>query len=273
MAAAEQVKPRVVGTLLVVVLLSLGFLEACGDAAHTPQLGETERRALYERVDRIFAAGVLLKPAPGAIEGIEFDLAPLLLVQTDTQTTANVDTPVVHLQSGSVEIGGATYEQLTFVWWYPTASAEDRRGQGLRATLSGDGFPALYEVWGDASGARSIFVSSLLEASASAEFGAPLEERKYSIERSVDEAPAVVVPGILEPGPIPLGPFVYLTQTDHDVATLICRCSASQVERIVDSPNYELRRSSADDPEAPSWLHADEATALDRVLRLPSSGL
>ena len=83
-------------------------------------------------------------------------LAPLLLVETDTQTTASDETPVVHLQTGTVEIGGTTYEQLTFVWWYPTASAEDRRAQGLRATLSGDGFPALYEVWGDASGARSI---------------------------------------------------------------------------------------------------------------------
>jgi len=271
-AAATQVKPSVAGVLAGLVL-SVSFLGACGGPDPGPRLGDAERRALYDRVDQTFAAGVLLKPGPGSIEGIEFDLAPLLLVETDTQTTASDETPVVHLQTGTVEIGGTTYEQLTFVWWYPTASAEDRRAQGLRTTLSGDGFPALYEVWGDASGARSIFVSSTLEASASAEFGGPLVGRKYSIERSVDEAPAVVVPGILEPGPIPLGPFAYLMQTDHDVATLICRCTPSQVESIVDSPSYELRRLRSDDPEAPSWPAADAADSLERWLRLPSSGL
>ena len=181
---------------------------------------------LYERADGTFAAGLLLKPSS------ENELAPLLMleVEPDSSSDSGVPIPVVHEHVGSVEILGERYEQRIYFWG----------SQGLRVTLGRDGFPAVYEVLSDSSGARLLFVTENLEGAAASDFGDPLEGRRFAVERRVEAAPQAVVAGILEPGPVPLGPFVYLTRSG-DVASVICRCMESRVETVVDSLEYELR--------------------------------
>jgi hypothetical protein len=234
-------------------------------------LDDDERRALYDRADRSFAAGVLLKPVAVSADETETDLAPLLLQQADpSEFGAKRPERVVSVLSGTVKIGTTSYEQRTYLWSHPALSTGDRPvAQGVRMTLGSDGFPAIYEVLTDSSGARPIFVTTVLEDAASAEFGDPLEGRRFAIERAVEDAPDVIVPGILEPGPTPLGPFVYLTEPAHDVATLICRCMPSQVEVILDSLEYRLEPVGDHDPSE----IAKEALSLDQSLRLPSSAL
>jgi len=195
---------------------------------------------LYERADGIFAAAHLLRPAEGAdVDAIR--LAPLLMLEVGDASEAVVPAgaPTVYYERSDVEIDGRTLEQWTYLWLHPDSSRESE-AQGIRMTLEVDGFPAIFEVLRDSSGARPVFVSTVLENEAAERLGPPLPGRRFAIEPSVAEAPRVVVPGVLEPGPMPLGPFVYVTKKTNDVATVICRCMSSQVESVVRSSEYRL---------------------------------
>jgi hypothetical protein len=174
---------------------------------------------------------------------------------------------VVYAHAGIVELQGREYDRRTYLWTVGPSS----RAQGIRATLGSDGFPTLYEVLTDASGARLIFVAQALEEAAIGQFGDPLAGRRFTIERAVEEAPDVVVAGTLEPGPIPLGPFVYVTAPAGDVSSVICRCMESRVGAIVESLEYELvpiDELSASGLALPAWLGEDPT----RSLRWPAGG-
>jgi hypothetical protein len=241
------------------------LLVACSGRPTTEpaSLGATARLEIYERAFRPFAVAVLARPAPGSIEGPAFDLAPLLLQEIEPGSAPDAAKPgVVQFSESTVDVGAQELDRLTYLWRYST---EGRGVQGIRATLGSDGFPLWYEVLADSSAGRLIFVSSTLEEAAASQFGPPLEGRSHAIERSVTEAPDVVVAGVLEPGPMPLGPFAYLTREDHDVSTLICRCMPSQVEQIVDGREYRLERLPRSDSIEP-WAPLDPA----RTLRLPA---
>ena len=50
----------------------------------------------------------------------------------------------------------------------------------------------------------------------------------------------MIVPAVLEDGPVPMGPFVYLLARSSDVATLLCRCSPARFDSVVVSDDYDL---------------------------------
>jgi hypothetical protein len=155
--------------------------------------------------------------------------------------------------------------------------------QGIRVTLSLAGAPVIWEVLADGTGAELIYVSRNLEAAAAAEFGKPLPERRYTIERSLEDAPNVIVPRIIDDGPVTMGPIVYLTAGAREVATLICRCMPAQAKSLLGTSVYDLLPFQA---AAPSLLTqartpAREQTAfwpgdppngqqLEKCLRLPA---
>jgi hypothetical protein len=58
----------------------------------------------------------------------------------------------------------------------------------------------------------------------------------------------VVVARVIEDGPQPMGPIVYVSADGVTVETLICRCMSSQVDELVASETYPL---VADDALAP----------------------
>jgi len=212
-----------------VALTVLVILTGCGD-----------KRDLYERADEIFTAAHLLKPAEHADEDA-IRLAPLLMLEAGDESgiADPAGAPTVYYERSDVEIDGRTFEQWIYLWSYPGSSGESP-AQGIRMTLQADGFPAIFEVLRDSSGAQPVFVSTTLENEAAERLGSPLPGRRFSIEPSVQDAPRVVVPGVLEPGPMPLGPFVYVTEKTNDVATVICRCMPSQVESVIESSEYQL---------------------------------
>jgi hypothetical protein len=235
--------------LLAVVLLSALAIGGCHG------MDNAKRRELYSRSDETFRSALLWKPAVDEGSGAVFDLAPLLLQESETPDLDRA--PAVLATESTVEIGGGPCRQLTYSWRYPSFV------QGVRMTLGADGFPAIFEVLHDSSGARVVFVASSLEEAASAEFGDPLPGRSFAIERSTAETPGIVVAGTLEPGPAPLGPFVYLSAGEHDVIALICRCTPSRVETVLDSSEYPLA-TAGDGPPA-------EGGGPEELLRLPSA--
>ena len=54
--------------------------------------------------------------------------------------------------------------------------------------------------------------------------------------------PDVVVARIIDDGPVPMGPYVYLNALpSRAVTTALCRCSPSQVEAFIETRYYDLR--------------------------------
>lgn len=170
--------------------------------------------------------------------------------------------PAVYWKRSFVLLGGSEYDQVVYVWWHRRRPDNRELGphQGIRITLGTDGFPVAWEVLGLGDGVKRLFVSSTLEGAARDKFGGPLPGRSFAIERSVDNAPDAVVVRIIEDGPIPMGPYVYLAADAHEVTTLLCRCSPSQVSRIVETDYYSLlpleylEESDLDLPDMPDSL-------------------
>lgn len=273
-------------------------------------LDHATRRALVARSARTFAGGELLRPPADAdLDGggrvPATPLAPLLLLETVPElgaarasphaatddpthgrTLDDSDEPSpsaaplrVGLSESMVDWLGQPLRQLAFAWQAQAGGPGDGdspRLQGLRITLGRDGFPLLFEVLRDSSGARVLFVGRALEELAAAAHGAPLPGRRYACERAVEDAPRVVVAGLVERGPMPLGPFVYLDREQHDVTTVLCRCAPSQVGGVLESRPYELvpldalAHARAGEPEGPGPGLGLDALPLEALLRWPS---
>ncbi len=225
--------------------------------------------SVYQRVQTTFDAATFLKPRDGSADSEMVQLAPLIVQQTGTNeaqlpdhhrfgavigtaSRRDVDAalPTVYYFLSGATIAGLEYRQLNFTWWYPPTSTETQDPQpkphGLRITLDHDGFPMVGEVLNATASKqretrRLIFISESLEREAQDAFGDPPSGRRHSIEQEMDRSPGVIVAGVFEDGPIPMGPFVYLSAKPHVVTALLCRCSPSQVDRFVETAYYDLR--------------------------------
>lgn len=230
------------------------------------------RARVRDRVATEFEAGAFFKPREDATGGVELELAPLIIQQVDAgartvptqdrfglvtcdtngEVRVDVTRPTVYAASGTIEIEGDEYQRIVYLWFHPPAS--DSRGlvrcHVLALTIDRDGFPAVLEVTrfdlgpGERprrdSRLRILFVSGSAEIRARETYGPALGGRHYAIERDIRDAPNTVVARVIEDGPIPMGPFVYLELQTLEVTTLLCRCSSSQVDEIVETRYYEL---------------------------------
>ena len=201
------------------------------------------------------------KPVELDADSLQFKLAPLLLQQLsrnsnspalalirvsalDTTPSNAPATNFVYVQSEVFELHGKSHLAFTYLWFYSTDPRLRRQGglpvQGVRLFLNSAGEPVLWEVLADPSGSARFFVARSLEESARAEFGPALPGRHFAIERGTDAAPKAVVARVIEDGPIPMGPIVYLQGKTQAVATLICRCMPAQAKAVRQNINYHL---------------------------------
>jgi hypothetical protein len=154
--------------------------------------------------------------------------------------------------------------------------------QAVRLTMDAGGAPVIYEWFGGSGSIEQIFVTQSIEAAAHAEFGPPLPGRRHAVEASLDVAPHVVVPRVLDDPPDIMGPILYLRAAAHTLATLICRCMDAQARELVGQGLYELvpaapSRNTSDatrlEAAFPRWLREDfsnQTNRLSRSLRLPA---
>jgi hypothetical protein len=259
---------RPVRVAVACVVVALSACDGPGDSRTATPFDESARRAVYDRTDLDFEAGILYKPAEGTVDGKAWTFAPLLIQEVPRPDSVGLDQPsaptVVYYRESSTRIGGRDYSQWSYVWSYPDAESV----QGIRLTVGADGFPAVYEVLHDSSGARLLFVADVLEQEARETFGARLPGRRFTVEREVEQTPDVVVGGTLESGPTPLGPFVYVWEGSRDVNTVICRCMPSRVVSIPTTATYDLE--PLDPSAAPATLREllrERAPAVEQVLR------
>ncbi len=261
---------RQVGLLATSVMITVASLGCArpdaGIQAAEWRLHDVRRNLALETFD----LGVFYKPREGSAADQDVDLAPLIIQEVapeaadragvnrfgalviDEHGTFRVELsrPTVYTATSSVTIGGVEHDQVVYVWFYPPGEGSRNRtdilAQGIRMTLSAEGFPLVWEVLASALGPSSsndvqvLFVSRSLERLAAEIFGPAMAHRRYAVERRVAEAPNTVVVRVIEDGPIPMGPYVYLSADTHGVTTLLCRCSPSQVDRFLETTYYEL---------------------------------
>ena len=92
----------------------------------------------------------------------------------------------------------------------------------------------------------------------------------------------MVAARIIDDGPVPMGPYVYLNAPpSRTVTTVLCRCSPSQVEAFIETRYYDLRPLETMDPNngglmrwagTPVYselLQPVTGKSLDRILRWP----
>ncbi|MFQ5411081.1 MAG: hypothetical protein ACE5EC_02250 [Phycisphaerae bacterium] len=246
------------------------------------------REAIHARTERVIPRGFFYKPREGAASRDTFQLAPLivqeisngaadlpeddriagLVLDANGHLSFHTDRPAVYVDVSIVQLNGQDHDQLSYTWFYPLRTGHDYiTWRCCRMTLDGEGLPIIWEVLGSQSGPDALYVSKSLELGAAAAFGPPLTGRRFSIETDMNSRSDVRVARILDDGPRPMGPFVYLTAEDLEVMTLTCRCMPSQVRDLPHSAYYELRPLS----ELRKITTRLDPVRLDRVLRLPAS--
>ena len=305
------------GAIILSIWLAVGHLayaEATSRVDRSPEI--------RERATNQFAAAIFLKPAESTNTDLASQLAPLLLQQVpDKQSSAVSHTepfgdaafardmpasssaiherpfppaigasrnvPVVFFAADNVELEGRAHLRFSYEWSYAPggpAGSKALSRQGIRITLDTRGQPAVWEVLADTSGLRLIFVSQRVEGLAAGQFGKPWPGRRFTVERAVSEFPGVVVPRVLDDGPVAMGPIIYLQEGTRDVTTVICRCMPAQVKRLVATQTFDLTALDGaalapflpipKDSNAPPvlWPAEDHVeNRLDHCLRLPAN--
>jgi hypothetical protein len=236
--------------------------------------------SIYDRAHVWFTNAVLFKPAERCINEAGFALAPLILQESELRepqaelgalqhtwhgTVLDRSHPVVYYVPDTTVLNGQSLPRLAYVWFY---SRHGRlAAQGVRLTLNTSGKPSLTEVLADRSGKQLLFVTSSVEERSKNQHGPPLPGRKFCVERSLQETPGTVVARVIEEGPVPMGPIVYVEKNAHDIATVICRCMPAQGSHVLRTFTYDLREWKNPTPE---WLR--KAVQSTRALKFLEPG-
>jgi len=272
--------------MFVAILVSCCEVLLDGQAEAAQGVAARMHKAIRQRATNEFSKAVFYKPSGTNENDLEFKLAPLILQEvtpassttqdefgalraTNGTVVLDFDHPKIYFFPDTVNLQGKTHARMTYLWFYSGQEQSPDKSpvlpvQGVRITLGAGGQPVIWEIQNDTSRLRLIYVSEKIEAAAKTEFGPPLPGRKYSVERSLSEAPNSVVVRVIDDGPVPMGPIIYLSAGTRNVSTLICRCMAAQVKELVATRTYDL--ANAQDEPAGTCL-----ALADIQLRKPAS--
>jgi len=218
---------------------------------------------LYARAQASFARAVLYKPEQPSTGLLEPALSPLIVQQVagkgasaeplsgiglvyvapDGSRHVDASQPTVYVDRRNGFVAGEIRAQTVFSWCQEVALSEDTSTvvcRGLRGTYGSEGFPLVWEVLDPWLEADVIFVSETTESRAEAQYPALAAGRRYHVERALSPQEDAVVAGVLDDGPIPMGPYIYLDARRGEVTTVLCRCMASQVNEFVATTTYRI---------------------------------
>lgn len=252
-----------------------------GDHAQAEIQPTQQFRSLAEK--RLDSA-LHIKPAESGAPEIVRSMAPLFAVGvppdlseelhwllTPRDVTARGDASdarrVVYYEHDVIEVGDQALEQVSFVWAYPRVSCvlPYKLIRGVRVTLGADRFPLVWEVFDEQEHLRA-FVSASVEAAARARFGEPADSDRFAVQPASAWPDDFLVVGLIEDGPMPMGPYVYVDPSAWIISSVRCRCEPSLVESFREpSLYYELEPLAA---YSQLWI---EWRAIDRRMshRLP----
>lgn len=137
-----------------------------------------------------------------------------------------VGSPKVYAIFKKLPIDGHEHIQLTYTAWYPAhprMKTIDLEAAGidscvLRITLDADNAPLFYETIAACGCFHKVFIERCVEDAAKRFYGAPEKDKKYCVERTVKDAIAWDVAGIVdESRDQPRRPVVFIKAGDHKV--------------------------------------------------------
>ncbi|MFO0973979.1 MAG: hypothetical protein U1A27_11150 [Phycisphaerae bacterium] len=275
------------GRIAAALFAGTQFLTGCGQpGGPAADRSPPDADRIVASTHQTFHRAIYYKPADD-VAAERAALAPLIVQELAGRRAAHIasrpgnaaGTPTIYRVESVARLSRGAYRQLAYAWAYPgRRRADPPRWRTVRVTFASDGAPAIWEAFADDDPARRIFVSAALESRAALENGPPLPGRRFSIERSLADAPQAVVPRTLADGPQPMGPFVYLDAALR-FTTLLCRCMPSQFDQADETLNYRLVDFDPADPAAGMTipiapdlaLGGEPADSLDRLLRLPGA--
>ncbi|MHC1763303.1 MAG: hypothetical protein AB9869_03205 [Verrucomicrobiia bacterium] len=235
--------------------LLLALTLGCATPQSAPETISLRRARLDVQVNRPFTNAALFKPHPAPFPSQIHTLAPLVIQEiarsSPSQEKArgrfgavnaeriDLDRPAVYVQQGEVLISGQAHVQVGYAWCYQLPPGKPQV-RGMRLTLNSSGEPVLWEPLSPEASEPVFYVAESLERAAAARRGPPLPGRRFSIERSATEQSTVLVARLIDDGPVPMGPMVYVQAEDNMISTILCRCMPAQVSQIVENQFYEL---------------------------------
>lgn len=268
----------------------LSLMAGCSRGVASPGAGrDSDTNAFAREAAREYADADYYKPADDTSPEESRRMAPLILIERRTdqppdalggrvktgETATEGDPPIVYAWRSVALLQAGAMQQLTHVWRLERPGApRHETWRGVRMTLDSRGRPAIWEVLDERRPAL-LFVSRSLEDAAAEAHGRPLSGQRFSIER--DRSIALVV-RVLDDGPEPMGPWVYLAAETGYVSTVLCRCMPAQFSDASRTfwyrlePLEEVRAARGIDfPAALTGMDParDGPSWLDRALRLP----
>ncbi len=171
-------------------------------------------------------------------------LAPIIVHQSTGEGKADKspwlsptgDQPQVRLLRSEIKINESSCPQLNYSWEYGAGSSTPPSKRILRMTLDSRGYPMIFELYTGKGQLAALHVSRSLEEAAAEEHGPPLPGRKFSVEAAGGPG----LSGIVDEGPVPMGPLAYFDSPERKIVALTCRCSPSKITRADGSHRYEL---------------------------------
>jgi hypothetical protein len=255
-----------------------------------PALAEQTADRIHARATLWFTNAFLYKPVPREPADLAWTLAPLIIQEASQARGSgsafaqpNLQPPAVpvethpstvYFDSDAIPVRERFHPRFSYWWSGPNSSdsgLDSSKVQGVRLTLDSTGAPVIWEILTDPSGMDVVFVTQSLEQAAQKHFGAPLPGRRFSIEAAWSNAPTTVVARVIDDGPVPMGPIVYLSGDGRTISTLICRCMPAQASNLMAASFYQLVPQSLprNGPSAGAIRPGYDAP-LERRLRLPT---
>ncbi len=212
--------------------------------------------ALRRRTLTHFASAAFLKPREGEVDPQLIRSAPLIMqeaasaeafrdfgrVRRDGSASGAIVSgrwAVYHWEDG-VDIQGRDHRRLNYLWFYPATDDHSQpHARGYRMILDEQNFPIVWQPLDDLTSGRALYVSKSLESAASEAHGPAKPGRTFAIETALAARPDVYVARVLDDGPMPMGPYVYLNDR-LDITTILCRCMPAQVDGFVVNDYYDL---------------------------------
>jgi len=224
-----------------------------GTAVADAQAGSA---AIYSRSNTWFTNVVIWKPvendaatATDPASKLANVFLPLIVQElADTNTHAHGTSPLIAVgiqnmraSVAAANIGGQPRMQVAYRWTMASSVGPGAavKHHEIRITIGSDGLPAFWEVRGDASRPQEVYAAQAVELKAAAAFKGSLPGRMFSLEPATNSIPSVVVPRVLQDGPVPMGPIIFVNQ-HGEIATLICRCMPSPAGKAVEVRLYEM---------------------------------
>jgi hypothetical protein len=255
-----------------VLVAPLLWTPACAASAPTEP---TKRDRLVENAARRFGRAVLYKPREGIGHDVDQTFVPLIVEQADNESAAAKPAPkTLYSAVSSVELGGEQFDQVTFAWTYNGERSDPQsvcgRLRGVRITIDNDGYPLIWEALSDGTDRLPVFVAESLEQEAKTTFGEPQSGARVALEQKPRPAAEAVIVGTVEQGPVPMGPYVYLSSApQRTITTILCRCSPSQVDEFIATAEYDLQPLKALEHKCPDLLKRLQSSRLETMLRWP----